>query len=380
MENLQPRFSEQFSNRINQEKLCYLDSFGLAMRVHFEIRERMSDLLDDVIDFSEDDQLWKVFVDVVCLNDFDLREEDNSKIVEDACKFFSDMVNDQYYSKDHGLSREVAIARQIESNKSRNHILLNRLPPGEKEVLDEEALYWDIYVPSIMDTLSQDSANAILNAFNKVKNLPPESQRIFKMDLDGYLLGHSLRTAIFSSLLAQRCRHLKIGPAEIALAGFFHDIGKLHPLIRLLTKKPGRLSKREFQCVKLHPDIGTAVWDELHEGEYLDIYDPDSIIRDAIYKHHLRKTKGYPEELDSSELNPFVEIIGICDSWDAMTSSRIYNPDSSVERAEAELRRCSGLDWDRSKTRFQYNEDLFDPVLVKKFLDMRLKPIIYKPN
>jgi two-component system, cell cycle response regulator len=55
---------------------------------------------------------------------------------------------------------------------------------------------------------------------------------------------------------------------------------------------------------------------------------------------------GYPDELAGVEIALGARIIAICDSFDAMISTRPYSPGREIDAALAELRRCAGTQFD----------------------------------
>jgi HD-GYP domain-containing protein (c-di-GMP phosphodiesterase class II) len=86
-----------------------------------------------------------------------------------------------------------------------------------------------------------------------------------------------------------------------------------------------------------HPQIGYRMLDSLG-------VDP---VAEIVLHHHERwDGAGYPEGLrgDASPLG--ARIIFVVDAYDAMTSDRVYRARLSHEEALAELRRCSGTQFD----------------------------------
>jgi len=72
--------------------------------------------------------------------------------------------------------------------------------------------------------------------------------------------------------------------------------------------------------------------------------------------HHHEKLdgRGYPLGLVGAEIPEFARIIGVADTFDAITSDRSYRRARTLEEGVAELKRCSGTE--------------FDPRMVKAFL------------
>ena len=132
-------------------------------------------------------------------------------------------------------------------------------------------------------------------------------------------------------LPATRLRNLAIG-------GLLHDIGKLSVPDSIL-KKPGPLEDEEFATVKLHPERGQELLNEL--GGF------DESVRRLVLDHHERLDgRGYPRGLTAGDLDLETRILALCDVYDALVSERVYRPAWPVEEALALLREESGVAFD----------------------------------
>jgi HD-GYP domain-containing protein (c-di-GMP phosphodiesterase class II) len=56
--------------------------------------------------------------------------------------------------------------------------------------------------------------------------------------------------------------------------------------------------------------------------------------------------KGYPDGLAGEGIPPLARIVSCCDAYNAMTSDRSYRKPLPAEQAQAELRACSGTQFD----------------------------------
>lgn len=126
---------------------------------------------------------------------------------------------------------------------------------------------------------------------------------------------HCMNVALICNIFA---RWLRMNEQEIRLAtisGLLHDIGKTH-LPDTIIKKPGKLTSREYDIIKTHPQEGYRM---------LENSSLDSSIRNAVLQHHERcDGSGYPFGLKGTRINPYAQIVAIADVYDAMTSARIY--------------------------------------------------------
>ncbi len=266
-----------------------------------------------------------------------------------------------------------------------NHVLLSHLEKGQSTPMAEEALFWDIQIPKGGKPLPDMAVKKIFQGFNILHNLPGEAHRHYPLLLDGYSLGHATRVAVYSALLAQKLEDPELSPEEAAQVGFFHDLGKIQPRINRLVRAPDEYErcKEEFKLIKLHPIIGAAVWENLSEGVVPMIKEklPKMLIYNGILEHHLRPDgTGYPNYMDPNVTSLIGKVIGLVDSYDAMTTNRKYDQKKKrpLGYAREEMRRCAQLEWDKMKTFGQEPESQFDTNLVQNFLDLDLVPVLRK--
>ena len=150
---------------------------------------------------------------------------------------------------------------------------------------------------------------------------------------DPYTAGHSQRVQEIALAVADE---LAVAGAErdaIALAGLLHDIGKLAVPDAILTK-PGKLTKQEYELMKLHPADGASII-----AKFGRLQDAVPMIR----HHHERwDGTGYPDALAGEAIPPGARIVGLADAWDAMTTDRPYHRALERHEAEEEVRRNRG--------------------------------------
>jgi HD-GYP domain-containing protein (c-di-GMP phosphodiesterase class II) len=150
---------------------------------------------------------------------------------------------------------------------------------------------------------------------------------------DPYTAGHSQRVQRIAVGLGEE---LGLGPDCLDLlrfAGLFHDLGKIGVPDAILTK-PDRLTDREFEVVKRHPEDGARIIGRLHR---LHAAVP------AILHHHERWDGfGYPHGLCADEIPLEAAIVGLADAIDAMTTDRPYSSARSLDEATEEVLRNRG--------------------------------------
>jgi len=139
---------------------------------------------------------------------------------------------------------------------------------------------------------------------------------------DFYTRGHSERVARYAVAIA---RKIGLSPREIEdlhVAGLLHDIGKIG-ISDLILNKHESLTGEEYEVVKQHPRIGATIVEEIK---------PLQGIVPLIYHHHERYDgSGYPDGLAGEDIPLGARILAVADTVEAMTSSRAYRPNLSVE-------------------------------------------------
>lgn len=193
-------------------------------------------------------------------------------------------------------------------------------------------------VYNLINALSQDELG--LMALTAIK------------DFDEYTYNHSLNVAILSLALGQRLGLSKKALARLGTAGLLHDIGKVE-IPKQLIYKPGKLTEEEWEIIKHHSDYGVT---EILKTRGLDEIGLVSIT--VAYQHHWNfDGSGYPAHEEDQEPTLFARIVRICDSYDAMTTSRVYQPIPYLPHIVLRIL-------------WKYQNIFYDPVLVKAFIQL----------
>ncbi|QDS87626.1 Cyclic di-GMP phosphodiesterase response regulator RpfG [Rosistilla ulvae] len=164
---------------------------------------------------------------------------------------------------------------------------------------------------------------------------------------DSQTAQHSIRVSNTAALLAQRV----LSPREVyvvEIAALLHDIGKIGVPDAILLK-PGPLTKEEWMQMERHDRIGVEIINKSFKHPRLT---------DIVRYHHVRfdGSGGNPGDPVGDAIPIGARILTIVDSFDAMISDRPYRKGMSIADAIAELRRCSGTQ--------------FDPELVQIFVEV----------
>ncbi len=159
---------------------------------------------------------------------------------------------------------------------------------------------------------------------------------------DEYTGGHSERVGLYASRLAREIAAeydlTEEDILRIHYIGLVHDIGKIGVADNVLNK-PGKLSDEEFSLMKKHTQIGYEIMSSLG--------DTTEGLLDGIRYHHERfDGKGYPDGLAGTDIPLVARILAIADSYDAMTSNRVYRNRLSEEQVRSEFKKCAGKQYD----------------------------------
>ncbi|MGN1340668.1 MAG: HD domain-containing phosphohydrolase [Oscillospiraceae bacterium] len=182
------------------------------------------------------------------------------------------------------------------------------------------------------------------------KDMVDQSLRTFAQTIDAkdkYTNGHSLRVAEYSREIARRMGMDKQEQERVYYIAVLHDIGKIGVPDSILTK-PGRLTDEERQIIQRHPATGADIL-----KNYTAI---EGVADGARYHHERYDGKGYCEGLAGEDIPLVARIIGVADTYDAMSSKRCYRDSLSAEVIVEELKRVSGSQ--------------LDPDIVPHMLDM----------
>jgi diguanylate cyclase (GGDEF)-like protein/putative nucleotidyltransferase with HDIG domain len=154
---------------------------------------------------------------------------------------------------------------------------------------------------------------------------------------DSYTAAHADDVADLAVNVARRLGLEEDELRVVRYGALLHDIGKIGVRSEVL-KKPGRLTAEEFEEIKQHTVIGAKML------ERIPFFAPvQPIVRSA---HERWDGRGYPDGLAGEEIPLGARIVCACDAFHAITSDRPYSKARSVEEAAAEMRRCSGSQFD----------------------------------
>lgn len=194
----------------------------------------------------------------------------------------------------------------------------------------------------LLEALGHHVAVAIENAnlYQEIKEAFYQTAEVLAHTIekaDPYTGEHIKRVMTYCMCIAEQ---LNLPPGEVEnvrLAAVLHDVGKIGVPDNVLLK-PDLLEAHEVELMRGHCATG---WDILGKASHLHP------VMAAVRGHHERVDgTGYPDGLKGEEIPLAARIIGVADAYDAMTTERPYRSAISPEEAIAELRACSGTQFD----------------------------------
>lgn len=127
----------------------------------------------------------------------------------------------------------------------------------------------------------------------------------------------------------------------------FHDIGKVIVPRKILAKVQP-LTPCEWQIIRLHPIVGAGI---VCTAKGMPEIAPLVLAHQEKYDG-----SGYPRRLQGERIPGGARILAVADSYDAITSNRVYRQARSRPEAIEEIGRLSGSH--------------FDPIVVRSFLQL----------
>jgi HD-GYP domain-containing protein (c-di-GMP phosphodiesterase class II) len=172
-------------------------------------------------------------------------------------------------------------------------------------------------------------------------------------DFDDYTYAHSTNVCVYALTVGVRLGLDRPRLSQLGFSALFHDIGKVK-LPKDLIRKPDAFDENDWIQMQRHPLLGAKT---LFRNMKLDIHAARGAR--AAFEHHINNDfTGYPT-LHYQKRNPdlFSKIISIVDSFDALTSGRVY------------LKKSIPPDVVIKKMRYQM-QIKFDTFLLKLFNDI----------
>ena len=203
----------------------------------------------------------------------------------------------------------------------------------------------ELLVESCVKSIKQmriirDQNEELTEANDKLNESYKELIRILRLTVDArdiYTRGHSDRVSYYAGRIAQVMGRDGEYCERVCLAGLFHDVGKLNIPDSILLKDSA-LTDDEFRVIKTHPVRGAELMSSISFFKG---------IAGIVRSHHERwDGRGYPDGLSGCNIPEEARIIAVADSFDAMTSTRRYRSERSLDYARNEIEKGRGGQFD----------------------------------
>ena len=202
-------------------------------------------------------------------------------------------------------------------------------------------------------------AGPALSVINKIVTSPEILSGInplmFKLaGGENYYILQPVHTMIYALNIGLRLNYKREKLVELALAALLQNVG-MFLIPDALVNKMDKLTDEEIQTIMKHPQMGRDI--------LLHLQNQFPAVIEAVYQHHERESgQGYPQGLKGEQIVEYAKIIGICDSYEAMTHNRPYKK--------------ALLQFNSVRQLIEEKERLFSSRIIKVFLEeMSLYPV-----
>jgi len=138
-------------------------------------------------------------------------------------------------------------------------------------------------------------------------------------DFDEYTYVHSANVSVYSLTLGLRLGLDRQRLSELGFAALFHDIGKVR-LPGDLIRKPDIYDEDDWRQMQRHPLLGAKT---ILRNMKFDRHSARAAL--VAFEHHINNDfTGYPVLIRKMPTNLFSKIVAIADTFDAMSSGRVY--------------------------------------------------------
>ncbi|WP_028609375.1 HD-GYP domain-containing protein [Paenibacillus harenae] len=143
--------------------------------------------------------------------------------------------------------------------------------------------------------------------------------------MDAYLFQHSFNVAVLAGIMGIAKGYNRNQLEELGIGALLFDIGMTKVPQKLLTHS-GRLKEEELRLVQNHTKEGFDILRKYHDISIVSSH--------CALQHHERfNGTGYPRGLKGNEIHMYAQIVGIADTFDALTSPRPHRKRHTANEA-----------------------------------------------
>ncbi len=179
-------------------------------------------------------------------------------------------------------------------------------------------------VHSLIDQITRDESSLLELA--AIKNY------------DDYTYAHSTNVCVYSLTLGVRLKLDRVRLSQLGFSALFHDIGKIN-LPTDLIRKPDAFDENDWIQMQRHPLLGTKT---ILRNLKFDTHTARAAR--GTFEHHINDDfTGYPSlRYKKRKTTLFSKIISIIDTFDALTSGRLYikkaiSPEDVIKKMQYQM-------------------------------------------
>ena len=150
---------------------------------------------------------------------------------------------------------------------------------------------------------------------------------------DEYTSGRSKRVCEYAIKIAMEMNLPPIEISKIEVASLLHDIGMIG-VPEYILNKTEKLTEEEYSKIQKHVSYGLNIIGSIKQLE--------SVVPIIKYHHERYDGTGYPYGIKGEEIPIGARIIGLADTFDALTSARSYRQPMEVDKAIEIIKSLAG--------------------------------------
>jgi HD-GYP domain-containing protein (c-di-GMP phosphodiesterase class II) len=201
--------------------------------------------------------------------------------------------------------------------------------------LRSDSAFWDQFrsdAPDVATTAFEPQDRAVLADEARLDQIADGFSQVIDAK-SNWTYRHSAGVARIAAGLATTLGFAPQAVRYVHRAALVHDIGKLG-VSNMILDKAGKLTPEELAEMRRHP---------FYTHQILSRVDGFKSLADLAASHHERiDGKGYHRGLTGPQLGPMARVLVVADMFEALTASRPYRKDLSIDTVMGMLRKDVG--------------------------------------
>jgi putative two-component system response regulator len=202
----------------------------------------------------------------------------------------------------------------------------------EKQRLEREIKEYQQYLEEKVEEQTKEIRKVFLGAIEALA---------FALEAkDKYTAGHSRRVTEIAVAIG---KEMGLGPdclEDLRWGGLLHDVGKI-AVDQLIQNKPGKLTDEEYEHIMTHAIVGAGIVKPVVN---------EKVVEMIAHHHDHYNGGGMNQTVNGKKIPIGARILAVADAFDAMTSDRPYRAAMSIDEALAEIKQCTGSQFDPEVT------------------------------